>query len=106
MTGDTLHNVTRKSSRVVRIGGNGAWRVNAIRDMCLQILSEVGGTRIGEQIFYLVLETGRVRHYVFKRDRLAERFGNFKVEISIHVLIKIEFSLFKQLHDCSPGKEF
>ena len=52
-----------------------------------------------------LLEAGRVRHQVAKRDRLAGARRNTEVEVIVDVAVKLEAPGLDLLHDRCPGEE-
>ncbi len=108
LAGNTLQNVTRQGGRVVRVCRRRERGEDALRQMCLYIVSQrrqMGG--IGNKKFLRGLfEPGSMGHDVAQSDRLREGGWNLEIEIIVDIPIQIELALLDLLHDRGPIEQF
>ena len=105
---DSFDNMAGKRGGIIGIGGRGARGEDPFRQGLPGIFAELHDRFriIADQMANRFLESGAVGHDVAQRNRLAVIRRNLEVEISIHILVEVEFSGFDLLHHCRPGEQF
>ncbi|MGB9329300.1 MAG: hypothetical protein WCB10_00880 [Steroidobacteraceae bacterium] len=107
LAGHALHDIAGERGTVVRISRHLTGREHARRHPTLQRrlqrheMRRIGRVLVLERFF----ESGRVRHQIQQRDRLAERLRDLEIEIGVDVGVEAQLVLLDKLHQRCPGEE-